>query len=90
MYYNFLMLRICDEIDCFLASYLEEGRINLEIFRHYVQTEEMAIDSFAAHGVLVAFLVNFASTAQQLDAISILERKKENHTKIYKKIIHQV
>lgn len=55
-----------------MSSYFEERRIDVKIFRNNVETEEMAIDAFATHGVLVAQLVLLAGCSQQLDSFRIL------------------
>lgn len=49
----------------FAEHLLQEGRIQLEILRHNVQTEQVPIDTLAAHGVLVAQLVTIAGCVQQ-------------------------
>ena len=53
-------------------TYFEKGRVDFEIFRDDVETEEMAIDALAAHGVLITDLVLLAGRPQQLDSIRAL------------------
>lgn len=62
----------------FAEHLLQEGRIQLEILGHNVQTEQVPIDSLAAHGILVAQLVTIAGLVQQFDPFLHLGDKVRN------------
>lgn len=57
---------------------LQEGRVDFQVLGDDVQAEQVTIDAFAAHGVLVAALVLSARQAEQPDPFRVLINEKRD------------
>lgn len=53
----------------------QEGRLDGKVLRYDVKTKQMAVDTFAAHGIHVPSCVDLRSYPQQTLAFRILKHK---------------